>query len=320
MASVSVEGDSGMVSRFRSWLQGRMPTHAMLVAYLDSLPAEGDWLELKACEAVVGFGVSRSVAAFANSPSGGEVFVGVTNDRRVVGTTSTHQQVEQVLRQENAPPEPWYVVDLLRAVQDITPVPVGEDSGKTVFVLDVVPLPLPTFVREESGGLVLYLRSGSSSVRASSIEALRWNRQSTRARLLLTIYREFEVMVRQVRLMHGYPIRTSWGIPPRLPFLARALEEGTFYTYLEPDDIRKLLGTRGQGPNPVENGFLTSFLDLEADVARARESVARWGGTATPWEREQQALNQLTIHADLLDGDLARFRDWLGMQGVIARY
>lgn len=306
-----------MSPRFRSWLGDRISNRELLTAYLDSQPAEGAWLELKACERTVGHGLCRSVAAFANSPSGGEVLIGVTDYRAIVGTTATLQQVEQALRQDNAPSEPWYVVNLLRAVQSITPVMVEEPAGRIVFVLDVVSLPLPTFVREQSDELILYLRSGSSSVKASTIEGLRWNRRTNRARLLLTIYREFEVMVRQVRLIHGYPIRTSWGIPPRLPFLARALEDGTFYTYLDPDDIRKLLGTRDQGPNRVENGFLTSFLDLEADVTRAREVVATWGKTINPWERDQQALAQITISSGLLDGDMSRFKSWLVEQGIL---
>lgn len=55
---------------------------------------------------------------------------------------------------------------------------------------------------------------------------------------------------------------------------------------------------------------------LEPDVERARETVASGKGTSSLWEREQQALNQITIRPDALDGDLSRFRAWRVDQGV----
>jgi hypothetical protein len=305
-----------VTERYRDWLANRSPTESSLREYLDHLPTEGSSLEFKAAEERLGLGVTKSVAALANGPFGGELFLGVTDDRRLVGTTASQQQIEQHLRQENAPPGDWYVVNLNIAVQWITPIQLaGPDAQRRAFVMDVASLAIPAFVLDDDRKLVLYLRTGSNSVRASSRDALEWNRRSTRAKLLLTILHEFETMVRQVRIGSGWDIRVGAGIDPRLPFLVRSLEDGTFYNYLSDNDIVTLLGRRTPSQQGDSQGFLNRFLDLAEQVNR---TYARVRELSLPGNVDQNVVSQLSTYPGMLEQDLTAFRQWLIGQRILS--
>jgi len=299
---------------FRTWLAGRTADDALLTEYVHSVGAEWWCSEWKSSEDAVGFGVRKTAAAMANG-RGGELFVGVRNDRSVVGTTSTLQQLEQELRQPLARPGTWYIVSLLQPTRYVTEVELTSPRlGRRVFVLEVSPSGIPAFVREDDVSLSLFLRSGGSSVRASSFEALEWSREVARERLLLGIFREFETMVRQVRIAHGYQMRVSAGIQPRLPLLVRSLQNGSFYELLSDDDIRALLGRRTTTGTGDSGGYLSGFLDLEEQVSRARYLVAK--DVEAP-AVEGATIQQLSHVHQMLEQDVSSFRIWLVNQHLL---
>ncbi len=79
-----------------------------------------------------------TAAALANA-RGGELFLGVTDDRNAVGTTVTSDGLTRVLKQEKANPGIGYVVDLNQAVRQpplASPLgPRGRSSGSSRYGL-----------------------------------------------------------------------------------------------------------------------------------------------------------------------------------------
>jgi len=299
---------------FRTWLASRPAEASLLTSYVQSIGAEWWTSEWKASEEQVGFGVRKTVAAMANG-RGGELFVGVRNDRFIPGTTATLQQLEQELRQPLAQPGPWYVSSLLRPTHYVTEVKlITPNQGRRAFVLEIQPLGLPSFVREDDGCLSLYLRSGGSSVRAGGFEAMEWSREASRERLLLGIFHEFETMVQQVRIAVGYEIRVTAGIQPRLPFLVRALQDGSFYELLPHDDIKALMGQRTTSRSGDTGGFLSRFLDLEDQVWRVRERQAR---NVPAYNVEAMTIQELSNAHQMLEDNVREFREWLANQHLL---
>jgi hypothetical protein len=315
MDSVTPETPHATSTSFRPWLNGRPASPALLKEYVDGLPAEWWTSELKACEDHAGFGVRKTVAAMANS-RGGEVFIGVRDDRSLVGTPTTLLGVEQELAQPNAQPGPWYIVNLQQPVDEVVPVegaPLG--LGDRCLVLHVRRMGVPVFAREYDGRLSLYLRSGSSSVRAAPFEALEHVRQNSRERLLLGIFRELETMVAQIRIAPNYDLRTTAGVFPSLPFFTKSLEDGRFYELLTDTDIVALLGRRSSGQSgDTTGGSLTRFLDLDALVARVRERHAL---VRQPHEVDRFTISELNNQHQMLEQDVAGFRAWLVQQRLL---
>jgi DNA-dependent RNA polymerase auxiliary subunit epsilon len=312
-ASTSAPGSEGRLT-FRTWLAGRPPDESALEAYVRSIGAEWWTSDWKASEEQVGFGVRKTVAAIANG-RGGELFVGVRNDRSIPGTTATLQQLEQELRQALAQPGSWYVVSLLRPTRYVTEVELSTPRpGRRAFVLEVQPLGLPSFVREDDGSLSLYLRSGGSSIRVGGFEAMEWSRETSRERLLLGIFREFQTMVRQVRIAVGYDIRVTAGIQPRLPYLVRALQDGSFYELLSDDDIKAVMGQRTTNQSGDTGGFLSRFLDLEDKVWRIRERQSR---NDAAYNVEAMTIQELSSAHLQLEQDVEAFRLWLVNQRLL---
>jgi hypothetical protein len=299
---------------FRTWLESRRPDASLLTTYVQSIGAEWWTSEWKAAEEQVGFGVRKTVAAMANG-RGGELFLGVRDDRSIPGTIATLQQLEQELRQSLAQPGSWYVTSLLRPTRYLTEVDLGQShEGRRAFVLEVQPLGLPSFVREDDGSLSLYLRSGGSSIRAGGFDAMEWSREVSRERLLLGIFREFETMVRQVRIAVGYDIRVTAGIQPRLPFLVRSLQDGSFYELLSDDDIKSLLGRRTTSQSGDTGGFLSRFLELEDQVWRVRE---RQSHNVAAYNVDAMTIQELSNAHRTLEEDARAFRTWLVNQRLI---
>src|SRR5437899_10562050 len=119
------------------WLAGRKASEGELTNYLGS---SGEWWnsEVKAASESVDYSLRKAVCALANV-GGGEIFVGVRNDRSIVGTTMTEQGLDQILKQASAPSGEWYLTDLSQTVQQLIPVPIGSlPSGRFVYVLGIV--------------------------------------------------------------------------------------------------------------------------------------------------------------------------------------
>ena len=100
----------------------------------------------------------------------------------------------------------------------------------------------------------------------------------------------------------------SAGISPRLPYLVRSLEDGSFYELLSEEDIVKLLGRRTTNQSGDAAGFLSRFLELEDRVWRVREIVSR---SARPHEVESLTVQQMSNDHQMIEQDLDGFRDWL---------
>lgn len=154
---------------FRSWLAGEAATKLRLGEYVTSL---GEWWnsEFKAATTDIDYGLRKSVCALANA-RGGEVFLGIEDDRTLGGTLTDETRLEQALRQPRATPADWYVVDLNLTVSHITSVNLAGPRGRRAHVLEVRPRGIPAFVLEGPNELSLYIRQGSSSVRANGFKA-----------------------------------------------------------------------------------------------------------------------------------------------------
>lgn len=305
---------TAQASTFRSSLQGRTPTEELLVGYLRAIGSEWWKSELKACQEQVGHGVRKTVGAMANG-FGGELFVGVKDDRTPCGTTATRQQLEQELAQASAQPGPWYVVNLLQPVASVTEVPLaGSTMMPRAFVLEVVQLSMPALVKDDDASLALYLRSGGSTIRADGYRAMEWSRTTSRARLLLGIFREFEIMVHQIRIAVNYDLRVTSGISPRLPFFVRSLEDGRFYDLLSEGDVKQLLGRRTTSQSGDSQGFLSRFLELEDRFWRVRERQSR---TVAPHSVDSMTVQELSNDHRMIEQDVDAFRGWLVQERIL---
>jgi hypothetical protein len=299
---------------FRSSLAGALPTEKALSLFLQSRPAEWFQSELKSCERTVDHGVRKTVAAMANG-RGGELFIGVSDaNRSLCGSEIRQQELEQVLQQPLAPPGDWYVVDLRTVIGP--PIPVSlTAAGRWAYVLEVAPSAVPVAVLEADSSLAIWAREGSSTVKLTGFSALRWSREASRERLLLGIYLEFRTMVRQIRISVNYDLRLGTGIWPRLPYLVRSLEDGSFYRLLSESDISKLLGRRSASGQGDESGCLARFLDLEERVALTQQRIASNGRPVHEVIRE--TIAELQDYPRQLEMDLEGLRQWLVGQHIM---
>ena len=286
-------------STFREWLAGRSPSEKDLSDYISAL---GEWWksELKAASEDTDYALRKTVCAFANT-EGGEIFVGVGNDRAVTGTTLTDQRLAQVLRQEKGPRGEWYVVDLTRPVRNVTPVAVGPTSTqKQAYVLEVARVGLPVFLLEKDGELSLYVRQGESSIRANSFSALAWNRGLNRQEILRTCYLEMKTLSRAVgEASPGIAV----GLALSLPYFTKRLEDGTIYRYLTDDDLVFLIG-RAHG-NGYEGGNVRDVFETRHKL----DMMQRQGMNRGEEYRElddilRSAHEDMTRRADDLKGYL----------------
>ncbi len=249
-------------SSFRRSLGGKQPTEAELTRYVSSI---GEWLnsEFKAATTDIDHGLRRAVCALANA-RGGEVFLGVRDDRTAVGTDLDELRIAQVLRQERAKPGDWYVVDLGQVVNAITPIQLPARAGKRVWVLEVRPPGVPAFVIEDDGTLSLFVRRGDSSVRANSFSALDWSRSVAREEILRTCYLEVRTLSRTIGGMY-IGLATHLGLT--VPYLTKRLEDGTLYKYLSEEDLLHLLG-RAEGDTRFSGGMYQELFQAKYRIER----------------------------------------------------
>lgn len=302
---------------FRVWLNARKASDELLREYLQGAPDEWWGSEFKRCVSQVGHGIRKSVSVLANE-RGGQLFMGVADDKSVPGSESSSLQVEQELRQPLAQPSDWYVVNLNQPVASVTAVDLSPRApGRRAYVLEIEPSPLAAVMRESDGRLALWLRDGSSTQEADGVTALQWNRRSSRERLLLEIFLEFRVMVHQVRIAHGIEIRTGSGFASRLPRLMRSMEDGSLYRLLSESDLDKLLGRRTTSRAGDVAGFLSRFLELEELVFRTWRTVEGFSRTTIHHLNEQQVVQQLSHTHATLEQDVESFRQWLVSEHVL---
>ncbi len=249
-------------SSFRGWLAGKKATEQRLIEYLASV---GEWWnsEFKAATTEIDYGLRKTVCALANT-DGGEVFLGVQDDKSLTGTDVNGDRIEQILRQEKARPGDWYVVDLNEAVSQTFPITLAKRSGKRVHILEVKPPGVPAFVLERDNELSLFIRQGGSSVKANSFKALEWQRKVTREDLLRNCYLELKTLSRTVGGMH-LGLAANLGLT--VPYLTNRLQDGTIYKLLTDEDLLFLLG-RARGRSGYEGGIYQDLFEARYEITK----------------------------------------------------
>jgi len=290
------------VTTFWTWLEGRVPDEKEFSKYLATL---GEWWnsEFKAAVGQGDYALRKAVCALSNT-RGGEVFLGVSNSRELVGTRLTEQGISQLLRQDGAQPGVWYVVDLTFVVRRLMPVALSS-VGEFLYALEISPPGLPVFLKEETKELSLYLRQGESSVKADAFKALEWNRKLTREEILRTCYMELKTLSRTVGEMS---VGLSVGLGLSLPYFSSRLEDGTFYRLLTDEDTMFLLGqSKGSG---YQGGVLQDLFETRHQLQQILE---RGMHTRTQYDESRTILGNAS---ETLSRRVESFRNYLLRQGI----
>ena len=303
---------------FRTFLKGRPATEPLLRSYLDSLTTEWTSREWKAALDGADYTIRKTVCAGANAdlPPGSclEFFIGVKDDRSTEGTDLKPEDCEKLLRQDGAPRGDWFESDLNHAVVDLRQVPLGSGE-KRVIVLEVAPTGKRFFLREkgQQEELVLYYRSGGSSRRAGSFEAIRLDRRSGRTEILRNCYLELKVMSERINESYDWPLG--------LPYLDSRLRDGSFYRVLTEDDRQAILGHATHGGRGIGIGFSGFLLAYERRIQelRSRWLASQVGEDDTGQEIAWSPLRRTYEEAwTQLADNLQKFRDYLAKNGVTA--
>jgi hypothetical protein len=294
-----------------------IPTPASLSGYLAALGPEWWASELKETVSDLGdmVGPRKSVAGLANR-YGGEVFLGVANDGSVIGTPVTWEQLEASLHQPNAIRSDQYVSDLTFAVC-VPPVVVKVSDGpplRSAYVVEVVQQALPVYTWDERlRTFELFVRFAGGTRSLGAIAAIDWLRERTRARVLRTIYLEFETVSRIAVHDQDYSV----GFTPVMPFLQKCLEDGSLYTALTVEDRRQLLGQVLEGARSGGSlGFVGKFLRLSKEMEISGRVIERshpdWSlqqvGDAL-WQWHHNTWNELKQSREA-------FKTWITGQGI----
>jgi len=297
---------------FRDWLGKREPTAPVLQEYLASLGQEWLRTELKAATEDVDFGLRRAVAALHNT-RGGNVFVGVRNDRTIAGTAVSVERLRQVLAQSRIdPPNDACITDLTSAVNAFL---VVQDGEVRVVVIEVIRTGKAALLIDENGAFQLCYRRGDETLEADPGKVIDWFRATRREEILVTVYRELKALSRRIRRWNYFPDLPD----PALPYLASCMADGTLYRFLSDDDLLAIIGgTRDaqEGPAP---GFVHTYLST------VRQAVAFYdraglNPSAINLEQAQQAMEtglSLGDYQTELDNRVKEFRDWLLRQGIL---
>ena|SRR2546426_1940360 len=293
-------------SNFRSWLAGRKATERRLIEYLASV---GEWWnsEFKAATTEIDYGLRKSVCALANT-HGGEVFLGVQDDKSLTGTDVDENRIEQILQQERASPGDWYVVDLNEPVSQTLPITLSNRSGRRVHILEVRPRGIPVFVLENNNELSLFIRRGGSSVKANSFKALEWQRKVTREDLLRNCYLELKTLSRTVG---GTYLGLAANLGLTVPYLTNRLQDGTIYQLLTDEDLLFLLG-RARGRSGYEGG-------IYQDLFEARYEIAKEMNMGMARHEVDQSLEEILDRAgESLRNRAESLRNYLQRNGISA--
>jgi hypothetical protein len=286
--------------------RGENPSRENLTAYLAAVPSE-DWAaEFKsAVNESADFLLRRPVAALGNH-GGGEVFVGVSDDRILVGTSLGKDEFYSRLSQAG-PRGDWYMLDLSRLVSRTTPVPVG--GGRTALVVEVRRGVVPALVMDTDRGPLWYERRGRTDHELTSYEAVEARRGFARGELLLQLYREFE---NAVRAIPDYP-QQSGPVASRyfrLPRFTSCRGDGSVTSVLTEDDRNLLLVAAANATGPSGPGMLQAFLDkgerIDNDAIRQSPNTQLY----------HYLGNELRVARGQLRGEVTRFAEYLTTLGV----
>lgn len=290
-----------------------VPARESLQLYLGGLRDE-DWQSEFKTYAEIShgdFGVRRAIATLANH-EGGEVFIGVRDDRTIVGTTLRKEDLYARLIQPGTL-EDWYSLDLRPLAVQTSEVLLSND-GKRVLIVEVGKGALPSVVASEDGNLEWWERSGNTSRKLSAVEGVRALRRFQRGRLLLELYREFRDAAGTI------PDNSSRGHFDvdrhfRLPRFDEAQRCGDI-TWLTERDREYLvaqhpqLGTRLQAP-----GVLMRFLRAGQRIGRRIRDHNELHRMDADWDVDVD--NDLRSERDVQREAVKDMERWLRSEGVL---
>jgi hypothetical protein len=242
------------MTTFREWLTPRSKPKdpAGLTEYLHEGGTSEGWnSEFKKCTTDVDYGVREAVAALANE-RGGEVFVGVDDAGVVKGSGVKEQAMNETLRQRGLKAESWYVSDLLQVISQTISVPFSS-GNQWAYVLEVRERERPVFVIANDGRRVQPIRSGSDTLLLDNVGSVEWYRETSRGTILRACYSELSSYMGQLSAFRPLPD----GLPERLPYLTKVLEDDSLRRLLHEEDIAFLVG-RGE-PRGGRSGGVTDL-------------------------------------------------------------
>lgn len=290
---------------FRKWIENRKPTKEELERYIQSL---GEWIssEYKATTDEDGSNIRKAVCALANK-AGGEVFIGISNERKVVGTILTPQQITQILLQENAPKGDWFAANLTEVVPNCIQIQFIRRKRKAlVYILEVKPPGIPVFTYEK-GKMILYIRQGESSMPADAFKSLSWNKEINRENILRTLYLEFRTLGRRMSSDHK---EIFLGMGLTLPYLQKILEDGTIYRYLTDEDLKFLLGEH------LSSGGFSGA--IYSEIFRLKYRIEFIIHFPYDLSRIDGVIEDLVRRAEATIRDITRrFEDYLAKEGIL---
>ena len=246
---------------YRESIGAGPPTEENLRFYLDSLqPQEWNKAEYKSYTDTVGVNLSREVAAMANG-GGGEIFIGVRDDRAIEGSNVTEVDIRNALRQPDAPRDALFTSDISEVINDLIIVPLERREGSLrAYVLKVVPNGKLVIAKDKYNNYEIFRRRGDSTERAFGWEVIRMIIDTNRERMLKSIYSELKTL--HQRMSHGQ----YWqylGLGLDFPYLQSVLEDGSIYRYLSERDIEVVLGKSSDGRG-WEGGYYTELVEIRA--------------------------------------------------------
>jgi len=290
-------------SRYSEWLKGKTKSITELETYIQSL---GEWFcsEYKANTNEDGCNIRKAVAAMANK-HGGELFIGISDDKKTKGVQMSSQEISQILSQEKAPHGVWYITDLNETVHGIIDIPITENLF--VYVLDVRNQDLPVFV-QENNTMKLFIRDGDRSMPVDSFQALDWSRNLTREKILTTCYFEFKTITKRISsTYHGYVL----GLGIKFPYLEKRMEDGTLYRYLTPEDIITLLGER-----KGSSGYIGGLYNHTFELIHRIQMIYR-----TDYEESETGIytgikDVISRYEDEIEDKIRQFQSYLKTQKI----
>lgn len=284
---------------FREWLlqKGAQSNAVALEQYVGWITDE-DWRsEFKLAASGTDFQARRAIAALANA-RGGELFLGVREDREIEGTLLQPTQLTQVLRQASAPGGDWFLVDLNLVADQTTVVDLGREN-KRAFVIETGQPGIPVFVHRDDGRLVFFIRERNTVTELTGFEAIVRYREQNRTELLRELFTEFETGVARIADFPPYDLGQF-----ELPRLERARQDGSFYRFLTQADQVALVGGGQQG-NPT--GILTRFEGIG-------HKIREWQARGISYN---QMGNNVRVERELSRNDLGQLRDYLRRERIL---
>jgi len=325
MGATQVMAVSGSTGTYLQFVRSKSLTfdESSLRQYLDTVLKEDSNAEFKSASLDSDFQVRKAVASIGNR-LGGEVFVGVTEPEfKMEGTTLTEDVLLSRLRQKVIP-GPWFSVDVSLLVAQTRSVPL-RNSAKRVIVCKVRRGLLPTLVVDESGAhgdpgkLLWFRRHGRSDRRLTAYEGVEARREYARGKLLLELYREFEIVTRSIPLSppQGAPVTRAYFSLPRYE---GSRQDGSFYSDLTPDDLDVLLARpTGDSTSTWSPGILPRLIASGERLDRSVVSFQEASKLGKNPDWEVAVGNDVRVAAGQARTDCDQFENHLVALGLLPK-